>query len=73
MGQGEGAGFNINIPWNGRGYGDPEYLMAFFNIVLPVALEFDPQLILVSAGFDAGVGDPVCGYEVWIYFLSLCD
>ena len=38
--------------------------MAFFNIVLPVAFEFDPQLIIVSAGFDAGVGDPVSGYKV---------
>ena len=48
----------------GQGYGDPEYLMAFFNIVLPVAFEFDPQLVIVSAGFDAGLGDPVSGYKV---------
>ena len=64
MGQGEGTGFNINIPWNGLGYGDPEYLMAFFNIVLPVAFEYDPQLIIVSAGFDAGLGDFASGYKV---------
>ena len=66
VGEGEGAGFNINIPWNGRGYGDPEYLMAFLSIILPVAHEFDPQLIIVSAGFDAGFGDPLSGYQVWV-------
>ena len=66
VGEGAGAGFNINIPWNGRGYGDPEYLMAFLSIILPVAHEFDPQLIIVSAGFDAGFGDPLSGYQVWV-------
>ena len=66
MGEGAGAGFNINIPWNGRGYGDPEYLMAFLSIILPVTHEFDPQLIIVSAGFDAGFGDPLSGYQVWV-------
>ena len=64
VGEGEGARFNVNIPWNGLGYGDPEYLMAFLNIVLPITQEYNPQLILVSAGFDAGVGDPLSGYQV---------
>ena len=64
VGEGDGAGFNVNIPWNGLAYGDPEYLMAFLNIILPIAYEFSPQLVLVSAGFDAGVGDPLSGYQV---------
>lgn len=41
--------------------GDAEYLTAFLQVVLPVATEFNPQLILVSAGFDAAVGDPLGG------------
>jgi len=64
VGEGAGKGFNVNIPWNGRKMGDSEYLLAFHNIVLPIAYEFQPQLILVSAGFDAAVGDPLGGFKV---------
>jgi len=64
VGEGAGKGFNVNIPWNGRKLGDSEYLLGFHNIVLPIAYEFQPQLILVSAGFDAAVGDPLGGYKV---------
>ena len=39
--------------------GDPEYTCALFNVILPVAYQFDPDLILVSAGFDAARGDPL--------------
>ncbi|XP_063863444.1 histone deacetylase 6-like isoform X3 [Scylla paramamosain] len=60
----KGKGFNINIPWNNGGMGDAEYLAAFLEVVLPVATEFNPQLVLVSAGFDAAVGDPLGGYNV---------
>ena len=38
--------------------GDPEYTCAFFNVILPVAYQFDPDLVLISAGFDAARGDP---------------
>ena len=37
---------------------------AFKNIVMPVAREYNPQLILISAEFDAAVGDPLSGYQV---------
>ena len=39
--------------------GDPEYTCALFNVILPVAYQFDPDLILISAGFDAARGDPL--------------
>lgn len=39
--------------------GDAEYIAAFLQIVMPVAYEFAPELILVSAGFDAARGDPL--------------
>ncbi|KAH9506186.1 histone deacetylase [Dermatophagoides farinae] len=54
----------INIPWNGAQMGDREYLTAFFNIVMPVAYNFDPELVLVSSGFDAAECDPLGDYHV---------
>jgi acetoin utilization deacetylase AcuC-like enzyme len=41
--------------------GDAEYLAAFLQVVLPVAYQFNPQLVLISAGFDAAVDDPLGG------------
>uniref|UniRef100_A0A673XU27 Protein deacetylase HDAC6 n=1 Tax=Salmo trutta TaxID=8032 RepID=A0A673XU27_SALTR len=64
VGKGKGAGFNVNIPWNGAKMGDAEYLAAFHSVVMPIAREFDPGLVLVSAGFDAARGDPLGGYQV---------
>ena len=64
VGEGEGEGFNINIPWNGAGFGDYEYMQAFKDIIMPVAKEYNPELILISAGFDAAIGDPLSGYQV---------
>ena len=46
------------------GCGDGEYVGIFENILRPVALEFDPELILVSAGFDTLTGDPLGGMNV---------
>lgn len=44
-----------------KGMGDAEYLAAFLQVVLPVAYQFNPQLVLISAGFDAAVDDPLGG------------
>ncbi|XP_066928350.1 histone deacetylase 4-like [Clytia hemisphaerica] len=68
-GAGIGAGTNINIPFNGGldpMYGDKEYLAAFRSIVLPVAKEYKPDIILVSAGFAAADGHSphLGGYNV---------
>ena len=38
--------------------GDAEYLAAFRALVLPIGHSFDPDIILVSAGFDAAIGHP---------------
>jgi acetoin utilization deacetylase AcuC-like enzyme len=57
-GKGAGLGHSINIPFDGP-YGDGEMLSAMHRIVLPVARDYDPQLILVSCGFDAAVDDPL--------------
>lgn len=57
-GEGEGEGYNINIPLP-KGAGDNEYEVAFRRILLPVALAYRPELVLVSAGMDAHRGDPI--------------
>ncbi|XP_049310232.1 histone deacetylase 4 isoform X11 [Bactrocera dorsalis] len=60
-GIGAGAGFNVNISWSGSldpPLGDAEYIAAFRTIVMPIAKCFNPDIILVSAGFDAAAGHP---------------
>ncbi|KAM3967446.1 LOW QUALITY PROTEIN: histone deacetylase 6 [Aphomia sociella] len=64
VGEGRGEGYNVNIPWNKRGMGDTEYMAAFTQVVLPIAYEYNPELVIVSAGFDACVGDPLGGCNV---------
>lgn len=44
--------------------GDVEYITAFQRIIMPIAYEFNPELVLVSAGFDAAIGDPIGHYNV---------
>ncbi|XP_049670199.1 polyamine deacetylase HDAC10 isoform X1 [Accipiter gentilis] len=58
VGLGKGKGFNINLPWNKVGMGNADYLAAFFHVLLPMAFEFDPELVIVSSGYDSGIGDP---------------
>ncbi|MBZ3887227.1 Histone deacetylase 9 [Sciurus carolinensis] len=69
VGTGLGEGYNINIAWTGGldpPMGDVEYLEAFRTVLMPVAKEFDPAMVLVSAGFDAleGHTPPLGGYKV---------
>ena len=63
-GQGAGEGFTVNVPWEGPGPGDGDYVCAFSRVFLPVAYEFAPDLIVLSAGFDAALGDPLGGCRV---------
>lgn len=60
-GEGPGEGKNVNIPWADTGMGDAEYLYAFQEVVVPIATEFDPDLVIISAGFDAAEGDVLGG------------
>jgi acetoin utilization deacetylase AcuC-like enzyme len=57
-GDGAGEGTTINVPLP-AGSGNPTYLAAFERIVLPAIREFGPDLIMVSAGQDASVMDPL--------------
>src|SRR5262245_45060661 len=56
IGGSHARGLTINVPF-APGMGDAEYLAAFDRVLLPVAERFRPDLILVSAGFDAAEGD----------------
>ncbi|XP_017293313.1 polyamine deacetylase HDAC10 [Kryptolebias marmoratus] len=58
VGKEKGAGFNINVPWNQVGMESSDYLSVFCHVLLPVAYEFCPDLVLVCAGFDSAIGDP---------------
>jgi acetoin utilization deacetylase AcuC-like enzyme len=63
VGRGPGAGYTMNVPLPG-GQGDADYLAAFRQLLLPVAREYAPQLILVSAGFDVHQDDPLADMRV---------
>ncbi|KAM9248456.1 histone deacetylase 4 [Dugong dugon] len=61
VGTGPGVGFNVNMAFAGGldpPMGDAEYLTAFRTVVMPVAAEFAPDMVLVSSGFDAVEGHP---------------
>lgn len=58
VGKEKGEGFNINVPWNKVGMKNSDYLSVFCHMLLPVAYEFNPDLVLVCAGFDSAIGDP---------------
>ena len=60
VGEGEGRGFTVNLPMP-AGLGDGEYRRAYREIVEPIGRAFDPELVLVSAGFDAHRDDPLGG------------
>ncbi len=57
-GEGEGKGYTINVPLSAGG-GDAVYRAAFERIIAPVLEQFAPDLVLVSAGFDAAARDPL--------------
>ncbi|TMS35171.1 hypothetical protein L596_002625 [Steinernema carpocapsae] len=48
----------INLPLNEVGHGDSEYVYFFNGLIIPVIHDLQPDLILVSCGFDAALGDP---------------
>eukprot|EP00302_Diacronema_sp_CCMP2436_P045603 CAMPEP_0180062856 /NCGR_PEP_ID=MMETSP0985-20121206/7329_1 /TAXON_ID=483367 /ORGANISM="non described non described, Strain CCMP 2436" /LENGTH=432 /DNA_ID=CAMNT_0021993035 /DNA_START=266 /DNA_END=1560 /DNA_ORIENTATION=+ len=64
VGHGAGAGFTLNVPWRRTGMGNEQYKRAFEEVIMPVAQQFEPQLVLVSAGYDASHGDPLGGMQL---------
>ena len=64
-GTGEGEGTTVNFPMT-AGWGDEEYLRAFNEVLVPLARRFQPELILVSAGFDPHWADQLAMMRVSI-------
>ena len=64
VGEGDGRGYNINVPWPKSGAGDLEYRAVVEELLQPIAKEYKPDLVLISAGFDAAQGDPLGGCQI---------
>jgi acetoin utilization deacetylase AcuC-like enzyme len=63
VGEGAGRGATVNIPL-AAGHGDEEYAAIYGGLVPRILEQFKPELILVSAGYDIFVGDPLGQMEV---------
>lgn len=57
-GEGDGRGTTLNVPLS-AGHGDADYLALLDDLVCPAIEQFDPELLLISAGFDAHRHDPI--------------
>jgi acetoin utilization deacetylase AcuC-like enzyme len=63
VGEGRGAGRTLNLPFP-AGFGDHEFARAFREVIVPVCRQFAPEFVLVSAGFDCDLRDPLGGLAV---------
>ena len=77
VGRGPGKGFTVNVPLE-AGCTDSDYTLVYRDIVAPVLDEFAPELVLVSAGYDAHERDPLAsmrmtasGYQTVV--AAVCD
>jgi acetoin utilization deacetylase AcuC-like enzyme len=63
IGLGKGAGFTLNAPLP-VGADDEQFLGALRERIIPAISDFDPQLLLISAGYDAHQQDPIGGMDI---------
>jgi len=63
IGSGQGRGFTVNVPVE-VGAVDEDYRVVFEDVVIPVVRQFGPDLVLLSAGFDAHERDPLGGMRL---------
>jgi len=59
-GRGPGEGFTVNVPME-QGEGDEAYRDVFMKSLVPAADAFEPEFVIISAGFDAHRDDPLAG------------
>ena len=62
-GSGAGRGHTVNVPLP-AGCGDAEYALAMEEVVAPLVRSWRPDLVIVSAGFDAHAADPLAGMQL---------
>jgi len=63
VGEGKGKGFNINVPLPPMA-SDDVYLKAYEEVIVPIASQFKPQFLLISAGFDGHMSDPLASMRL---------
>ncbi len=63
LGDGAGLGYSVNLPVP-PGSGDETFVSLVRDVALPLARSYEPQLVLVSAGYDAHADDPLAGCTV---------
>jgi acetoin utilization deacetylase AcuC-like enzyme len=63
IGDGDGTGFTVNLPLE-AGAADDDYALVFDEVIVPVLTQFKPDLLMVSAGFDAHERDPLAGMRL---------
>jgi acetoin utilization deacetylase AcuC-like enzyme len=63
IGEGDGRGYTVNVPLEAGATGH-DYRVAFDEVILPVLREYAPDVILISAGFDAHERDPLGGMRL---------
>jgi acetoin utilization deacetylase AcuC-like enzyme len=63
VGRAKGEGFTANLPMP-AGAGDDDYMAAMRDVIIPLAMQFDPEFVLVSAGFDAHKDDPLASIDL---------
>jgi len=72
IGEAEGAGYTVNVPLP-AGCGDADYAAVFRDLLAPIAESYRPELVLVSAGYDAHRADPLGGMQLTADgFAALC-
>ncbi|GMS95947.1 hypothetical protein PENTCL1PPCAC_18122, partial [Pristionchus entomophagus] len=64
IGEEKGRGYTVNVPLQETGCGDADYLFILSSLLLPIARDFHPDLVIVSAGFDSLIGDPLGRMEL---------
>jgi len=64
VGNGNARGLNLNLGWSYGGMGNTEYAAAFYELILPLLAAFQPDLLLISCGLDAAMGDLLGGCEL---------
>ena len=62
-GRGDGIGYTLNVPVT-PGATDNDYIQSFDNILLPAFYDYKPDFILISAGFDAHMDDPLASVDL---------
>ncbi|MCM1129961.1 MAG: hypothetical protein NC211_08535 [Alistipes senegalensis] len=63
IGEGRGKGYNVVIPMP-SGAGDDAYIKAFTDIIVPVAEQYKPELVVLIAGYASNIFDPLCRQQI---------